>query len=55
MNKQKQPKSQRDETKTDFERFEFMTKNLLSVSNVEVRQKMAEEKRKKKTTKQKSS
>jgi hypothetical protein len=45
MNK-KQPQ-EKDAQDSSFERFETLAKNLMAVSNAEVREKMAEEKRKK--------
>lgn len=54
MSKKQQAKEQ-SKTQNEFEQFELLTKNLLSVSNAEVREKMKEEKRKKKTAKRKVS
>lgn len=45
-NKEAQPKAP---VSDEFARFENLTKNLMSVSNVEVREIMAEEKRQKKS------
>lgn len=53
MKKQKQTKEQKHPAKGEFERFELLNKNLLSVSNAEVRQRMEEEKCRKKSTKDK--
>jgi hypothetical protein len=47
MKTQKRPKQQKPQTSEEFERFELLTKNLLSVSNAEMREKMAEVKQKK--------
>jgi hypothetical protein len=47
--------SKKENVETPFARFEFLTKNLMSVSNKEVREKMSEEKRKKKNKKRKVS
>jgi hypothetical protein len=50
MSKQIQVKKQnktQSHNQNEFEQFESLTKNLLSVSNAEMREKMAEEKRKK--------
>lgn len=51
----KQTKKKQPVANESFERFENLTKNLMSVSNVEVREKMKEEKRKKKSSKRKAS
>jgi hypothetical protein len=51
----RKPKEKPQPTES-FQRFEELTKNLLSVSNAEVREKMKEEKRnKKKSPKRKAS
>ncbi len=42
-------------SESEFERFKNLTRNPISVSNIEVREKMAEEKRQKKTTHRRSS
>jgi hypothetical protein len=47
--KEARKNKQRGDDETEFRRFENLTKNLLSVSNIEVREKMEEEKRKKKS------
>jgi hypothetical protein len=54
MSKQIKVKKQEEAqvcTRNEFEQFELLTKNLLSVSNAEMREKMAEEKSKKEKAK----
>lgn len=50
----KQTKVKKPTPNESFERFENLTRNLMSVSNVDVREKMKEEKRKKKPSKRKA-
>jgi hypothetical protein len=50
----KQPQSKKTKTKTEFQRFEELTRSLINVSNAEVREKMAAEKSAKQARKQKT-
>ncbi len=42
-----------EKDETEFKRFENLTRNLINVSNIEVRKKMEEEKQQKKSVKNK--
>lgn len=55
MKKQPKPPGKSQETTDEYNRFEFLTRNLISVSNAEVREIIKDEKKKKKTTKRESS
>jgi hypothetical protein len=54
MSEKSQTKKQQEKMPDEFKSFELLTKNLLAVSNIEVRERMKEEKRAKKTIKRKA-